>query len=782
GPFQVGEAAIQFFAQPPEHTSTPRASNRKDPNFLRAELQERLHNGSLIYDFYVQFFVDEDKTPIEDGAKRWELGDARPMKIAQLVIPQQDLSTTAALNAAETVQGMGFNPWNSAGAEQLKPLGSLNRARQTVYMASAALRDEGSLPTASRCPVFRIVSALVRGVEVGLTATNRFINWSDWAKLNPYIGVLNLIHVRRILRQKNLVDTETLNSRAFYEQGFAYRGGCPVMKLVHRTADGSYNDLSNPHMGRAGTRFGRNIPLDKALALQRNAQLLTPNPRAVAQALMTRKSFQPVLQLNLLAAAWIQFMIHGWFFHEADSNQSVAIEVDPQDQDWTGPRPMQVQLTKVDPRALNDPQDHPTTFLNRESHWWDGSQIYGSTQAIQDKVRSHQDGKLRVDERGLLPKRFESSTSEINALEATGLTENWWLGMGLMHSLFTLEHNAICDRLKANYPRWDDEQLFQTARLVNAALMAKIHTVEWTVAILNHPTLKISLNTNWWGLFGERFHDLLDGTNTNEVLHGIPGSPKELSGVPYALTEEFTSVYRLHPLLPDDLVFHSVANGHQIEDLQWLGMEPSQSVASLADVVGPKARTIMEHIDLSDLFYSFGLMHPGAVALDNYPNFLRTLRHEDSVVDLAAVEIFRDRERGVPRYNEFRRQLHMKPAASFQELVGGNETLAQRLADVYGDIEEVDVMVGLFAEQPLPSGFGFSDTAFRLFILMAARRLNCDRFFTTDYTPEVYSPEGMAWINENTMQTVLLRHFPQLEPALRQVDNAFFPWNRVGGL
>ena len=35
-----------------------------------------------------------------------------------------------------------------------------------------------------------------------------------------------------------------------------------------------------------------------------------------------------------------------------------------------------------------------------------------------------------------------------------------------------------------------------------------------------------------------------------------------------------------------------------------------------------------------------------------------------------------------------------------------------------------------------PTGFGFSDTAFRVFILMASRRLKSDRFFTTDWRTE----------------------------------------------
>jgi hypothetical protein len=87
-------------------------------------------------------------------------------------------------------------------------------------------------------------------------------------------------------------------------------------------------------------------------------------------------------------------------------------------------------------------------------------------------------------------------------------------------------------------------------------------------------------------------------------------------------------------------------------------------------------------------------------------------------------------------------------------------------------------MVGLYAE-PRPQGFGFSDTAFRIFILMASRRLNSDRFFTTDFTPEVYTPVGMKWLDDNGFQSVLLRHFPSLRSALRAVENPFAPWRRT---
>ena len=64
---------------------------------------------------------------------------------------------------------------------------------------------------------------------------------------------------------------------------------------------------------------------------------------------------------------------------------------------------------------------------------------------------------------------------------------NWWVGLSMFTPLFVNEHNAICDRCKAAHPDWDDTRLFNVARLVNAAVMAKIHSVEWTPAILPNP-------------------------------------------------------------------------------------------------------------------------------------------------------------------------------------------------------------------------------------------------------------------------------------------------------
>jgi len=372
-------------------------------------------------------------------------------------------------------------------------------------------------------------------------------------------------------------------------------------------------------------------------------------------------------------------------------------------------------------------------------------------------VRSGEDGKLVVGPGNTAPKELISQASS---------EPGFWIGLALMQTIFMLEHNAICDRLRAEYPSWSDDALFDHARLINAALLAKIHTVEWTTAILGHPTMQIGMRANWWGVAGERIHKLLGRISPSEVLSGIPGSEKDHFGVPYSITEEFVAVYRMHPLVPDDFDLRSATDDGQIQE------------RTFREVAGKHVPDVLDEIQLSDLIYSFGIAHPGAISLHNYPRLLQEYERPDGILmDLAATDILRSRELGVPRYNAFRKLLHLPPVGSFEEF---DPAWVEELRCVYDDeIDRVDFMVGLYAE-PKPEGFGFSDTAFRIFILMASRRLNSDRFFTTDYTPRIYTKAGLDWIDDNDMSSVLLRHFPDLLPSLRNARNAFAPWSRVG--
>lgn len=56
------------------------------------------------------------------------------------------------------------------------------------------------------------------------------------------------------------------------------------------------------------------------------------------------------------------------------------------------------------------------------------------------------------------------------------------VGYVALSLVFLREHNRICDELYRLYPRWEDERLFQTARMINICLLLKLTVEEY----INH--------------------------------------------------------------------------------------------------------------------------------------------------------------------------------------------------------------------------------------------------------------------------------------------------------
>jgi hypothetical protein len=128
-----------------------------------------------------------------------------------------------------------------------------------------------------------------------------------WDRLPTPLGLAVLVGLRNILRKENLHDTS----------------GQPAVDLPpvgppdprnrsRRTVDGTYNDLEQPSMGMAGSRFGRNVPIDHTFP---DPNPLEPSPREVSLALLTRHELVPATSVNALVAAWLQWMIRDWFSH-----------------------------------------------------------------------------------------------------------------------------------------------------------------------------------------------------------------------------------------------------------------------------------------------------------------------------------------------------------------------------------------------------------------------------------------------------------------------------------
>ena len=144
--FQFGEQAVRFLLRPSEGMKTLstgaqlsgvlrsllQGGAQKD-HYLREKLRDALQEGDVCFDFCIQLFVDDAKTPIEHAYIEWKESDAPPIPLATLVIPRQALDP----ELQQEMEHMAFNPWNTA---ELTPLGQINLARKNVYDASAVHR------------------------------------------------------------------------------------------------------------------------------------------------------------------------------------------------------------------------------------------------------------------------------------------------------------------------------------------------------------------------------------------------------------------------------------------------------------------------------------------------------------------------------------------------------------------------------------------------------------------------------------------------------------------
>lgn len=804
-------------------------------NYLTDDLLAHVEEQGACFEFLLQFQRPK-KDPIEDPTKEWK-GEFIP--VARLYIAKGSQYSFHSQQGRECEESQ-FNPWN--GLSSFRPVGNMNRARAFAYEASQGHRLTGEYE-----PILSKLSdwARIENGEIDYEDHKGFnliegFSLSGSNNRRVALAALVLGKERDHLMNHNLFDT---TDEAEFAQIRA-TSHCLGDNLNYRTANGLCNNLENPGMGAFNSRFGRNVPLDFAkpkgltsIEERKNDDWISPNPRQVSLNLLSRGSsmreaienFKPAPIVNLAAAAWLQFMVHDWFFHGDNENGSNLNEIDsvmniplassdPLNRWWLG-NTLKIPRTKVDNSYGKYDLDKKQgrTFRNQVTHWWDGSQLYGSSQEQQNIVRGigqpgHQPGKVLVKgAKKLLP-------TGSDGIAITGFNQNWWLGLELMHHLFVLEHNAIVDMLMKEYPLWKsqlsakdyDNKLFNTARLINSALIAKIHTVEWTPAILPNTVISLGMVSNWYGyarargLLGldQQANPFDSGINSkDQIVGGLVGNESFFYDVPFTLTEEFVSVYRMHSLLPDLVKLSSLTHGLPLEYTDVEGKKFPGVL--LADTVRDKSHSLMQNHRLEDLWYSFGSTYPGALTLGNFPFTLQNLvtpyRNFPFIkgIDIGTVDIVRDRERGSPRFNDFRRAINLEPFDSWNDF-GLPVEQKNKLKEIYGDIEKVDLLVGCLAESKRPLSFGFGETAFHIFLLMASRRLMTDRFFNENYTAEYYTDKGLKWVQSATMASVLRRHFSQLGPVLdkehltKEVnskfgfggvhlpDNAFLPWKKVG--
>ncbi|XP_041826628.1 phosducin-like protein [Melanotaenia boesemani] len=350
-----------------------------------------------------------------------------------------------------------------------------------------------------------------------------------------------------------------------------------------------------------------------------------PDPEVLVEKLLKRRTFRPDPQgTNLMFAFFAQHFTHQFF---KTYNR------------------MGVGYTK----ALG--------------HGVDAGHIYGDDLQRQHTLRLFKDGKLKyqlIDGEMHLPSVADVPVKmsyppgvPVEDQMAIGQEVFGLLpGLGLYATLWLREHNRVCDILKAEHPVWDDEQLFQTARLIIIGETIRI-VIEEYVQHLSGYMLKLKFDPTL--LFNSPFQ----------------------YGNRIAL--EFSQLYHWHPLMPDS--FH--INGDELQYSQFLFNT-----------------SVLKHYGVEKLVDAFSRQVAGQIGGGLNINAL--------ITNVAVRTIQESRELRIQPFNQYRKRFNLEPYTSFRQF-SDNEEIASTLEELYGDIDALEFYPGLMLEKTRPGAiFGES--------------------------------------------------------------------------
>jgi hypothetical protein len=136
-PFKLGHAAVKYLIRPsaPENQRT----HAMNADYLTDLVKNHIEDRDANFDFFLQRRLldghEEQEMPIEDYSVAWSETRSVPMLAARLWIPKQRLESVDRPAGADLI----FSPWNTT--HDLRPLGSLNRARKVIYEFSSGKRQ-----------------------------------------------------------------------------------------------------------------------------------------------------------------------------------------------------------------------------------------------------------------------------------------------------------------------------------------------------------------------------------------------------------------------------------------------------------------------------------------------------------------------------------------------------------------------------------------------------------------------------------------------------------------
>ena len=467
----------------------------------------------------------------------------------------------------------------------------------------------------------------------------------------------------------------------------------------YRSIDGTGNSLVRAGLNALGADFSRIGAAhfsDGVSALRTDL----PNARTISNLVVAGNAETPNAEgLSGMMYAWGQFIDHDINLTLSDDVTHIDIAVPAGDATLSG----FISMTRSVINPLTGVAGKPAVTINNVTGWLDGSMVYGSDIATAASLRGA-DGRLLTSLGNNLPiVDGEFVAGDIRVQENPDLTA--------LQTLFLREHNRQVDKLKVAHPDWTGDQLYQQARAIVTAEIARITYNEFLPRLLGPTALKPyqgykagvdpSLTEEFAGAAFRLGHSIVSANLEKTDEQG------NIIGTPVTLKDAFFQD-------PTDFVADSGADGllrHLTNDL-----------SNALDV----------HI------------------VDDLRNFLFG---PAAGLDLAAINLQRGRDLGLGTLNETRIALGLKPYTSFAAITS-DATTAAALQAAYGDVTKVELWVGGLAENHV-SGALVGQT-FDVIIARQFQNLrDGDRFW---YQNQGFDPATMREIESMTLASVMLKN------------------------
>ncbi|MEZ5824770.1 MAG: peroxidase family protein [Geminicoccaceae bacterium] len=481
-------------------------------------------------------------------------------------------------------------------------------------------------------------------------------------------------------------------------------GGEPYDGSHARSIDGSGNNAENPDMGATGTMSMRMMPDSYADSDGSPAGTTRPGAREISNAVVRQERLSGnSADASNMFWQWGQFIDHDLTLNHATGDaMDIAIPAGDIMYDPAAAGDQWLPFLRSD-FAMD--ADGKLQQVNSITAFLDGSMVYGSTEESAADLRAFEGGRLRTGDNDLLPKATNGQflAGDVRAGEQPGLSA--------MHTVFMREHNRIAGDLARKNPQWSDEQLYQAAR---EKVIAEIQSITYN-----------------------EFLPILLGPDALPDYSGYDPSVDPRISASFA-----TAAFRFgHSMVSPDIA-RLDENGQQL----------AGGSLSIENGFFNPAHVTRDGIDP----YLRGLASGEAQELD--AQIVDPLRNMlfgapgAGALDLAALNIQRGRDHGLPSSNDAREALGLARIESFDD-PALRDGAGARLASVYETIEDVDLWVGGLSEKPAGGGL-VGDTFRAILVDQFTRTRDGDRFWYEN----LYSGSALRELQRTTLADIIERN------------------------